>query len=174
MQSSEWTTNGAFDGERERPVVSGTARKTAGYVATAFWNHLRPSPFHIKGSTKLLPFAKDLFQAFDNINPAAKRQQAITLKLLRGMFPLAGVVILETCDSPAAVIAELAIVAFFFAMLSCKCTATPTPCKTKTINLAGIIFETDTSKLCPTIPLKLQTPSTSCLLSSIRRTTRKN
>jgi hypothetical protein len=149
MQSSERTTSGAFDGERKRPVVSVTVRKTAGYVATAFWNHLQPSPFHIKGSTKLLPFAKDLFQALDNINPAAKRQRAITHKLLRGMFRLAGILIYKTRDSPAAVIAKLAVVAFFFAMRSCECTATPTPGKTKTINLAGIVFRDRNKKIVP-------------------------
>jgi hypothetical protein len=82
----------------------------------AFWHHLQPSPFHLKGSTQLCPFAKALFQAFNNVNPAAKRQQAITPKLLRGMFRLAGVAVDLTHDSPAAIIAELSIVAFFFAM----------------------------------------------------------
>ena len=121
-------------------MVSGTVQKAAGHVATTFRNHLQPSPFHLKGSTQLCPFARALVQAFNNVDPTAKRQRAITPKLLRGMFRLAGVAVLLTHDLPAAIIAELAIVAFFFAMRSCECAATSTPGKTKTINLAGIMF----------------------------------
>ena len=39
-----------------------------------------------------------------------------------------------------AIMAELFIVAFFFAMRSCECTTTPTPGKTKTIDLLGILY----------------------------------
>jgi hypothetical protein len=65
------------------------------------------------------------------------------------MFRLAGVAVLLTHDSPAAIIAELAIVAFFFAMRSCECTTTPTPGKTKTINLPGIIFRDRNKQVVP-------------------------
>jgi hypothetical protein len=56
------------------------------------------------------------------------------------MFRLAGAAAGLTHDSTAAIIAELSIVAFFFAMRSCECATTPTPGKTKTINLAGVMF----------------------------------
>jgi hypothetical protein len=140
LRSSGWTTGGICDGQRKQPVVASTVQKAAGHVAAAFRHNLQPSPFHLKGSTQLHPFAKALFQAFNNVDPAAKRQQAITPKLLRGMFRLAGAAVALTHDSPAAIIAESSIVAFFFAMRSCECTTTPTPGGTKTINLAGAMF----------------------------------
>jgi hypothetical protein len=56
------------------------------------------------------------------------------------MFRLAGIGIAETHDSPFAVATEIAIVGFFFAMRSCECTTTPTPGRTKTIDLKGITF----------------------------------
>jgi hypothetical protein len=89
----------AFAGKRKRPVVSGTVQKAAGHVAAAFQNHLQPSPFHIKSSNQLLPFAKHLFEAFDNIDPATKQQFAITRELLQGTFRLTSLMILETRHS---------------------------------------------------------------------------
>jgi hypothetical protein len=80
-----------------------------------------------------------LFRLFDNIDPEAKRLRAITPKLLR-MFHLAGVGIPVTHGSPAAVATDIAIAAFFFAMRSCECTTTPTPCQTKMIDLLGMTF----------------------------------
>jgi hypothetical protein len=53
---------------------------------------------------------------------------------------LAGMVMLLTQDSPAAINAELAaIVALFFTVRSCKCATAVTPGKTKTINLPDVI-----------------------------------
>jgi hypothetical protein len=115
-------------------------RKAASHLAQAFRCNLKPSPLHIEGSSQLHPSTRALFQSFDNIDPAAKRQRAITPKLLRGMFRLAGVGIPVTHDSPAAIAAEIAIAAFFFAMRSCECTTTPTPGRTKTIDLLGMTF----------------------------------
>jgi hypothetical protein len=65
------------------------------------------------------------------------------------MYRLAGVNIPATQDSPAAAIADLSISAFFFAMRSCECTTTPTPGKTKTINLAGIVFRDASKRIVP-------------------------
>jgi hypothetical protein len=65
------------------------------------------------------------------------------------MFRLGGVAHAVTHDTPAAIIAELAIVAFFFAMRSCECTTTPTPGKTKTISLAGIVFRDQDKRIVP-------------------------
>jgi hypothetical protein len=43
-------------------------------------------------------------------------------------------------DTKAAVIAEIAIVAYFYAMRSCEITATPTPGRTKITRLRGVTF----------------------------------
>jgi hypothetical protein len=118
-------------------VVASTVQKAAGHMATAFRHNLQPSPFHLKGSTQLHPFAKALFQAFNNVDPAAKRHHT---QAAEGMFRLAGAAVALTHDSPAAIIAESSIVAFFFAMRSCERTTTSTPGETKTINLAGVMF----------------------------------
>jgi hypothetical protein len=65
------------------------------------------------------------------------------------MYRLAGVTVPVTQDSPAAVIADLSITAFFFAMRSCECTTTPTPGKTKTINMKGIVFRDASKRIIP-------------------------
>jgi hypothetical protein len=65
------------------------------------------------------------------------------------MYRLAGVGLAATHDSPLAVAAELAIVAFFYAMRSCECTTTPTPGRTKIINLLGMIFRDKRKKEVP-------------------------
>jgi hypothetical protein len=61
------------------------------------------------------------------------------------MFRLAGVGVPATHDSPAAVAAEIAIAAFFFAMRSCECAATKTPGRTKMLDSQGTNFR-DKSK----------------------------
>jgi hypothetical protein len=106
-------------------VVASTVRKAASHVAKAFRVHLKPSPLRIEGSVQLQPFAHALFQAFDNIDPAAYGQWAITPKLLQGMFWLAGLGIAMTHDSPITVATKIVIAGFFFAMRSCECMTTP-------------------------------------------------
>jgi hypothetical protein len=95
---------------------------------------------HIAGSAQLLPSTHALFQAYSNIDPAPKRQRAITPKLLRGMYTLAGLDFPATSDLPAAIAAGLAIAGLFFTMRSCENSTTPKPGRTKTVAMAGIIF----------------------------------
>ena len=56
------------------------------------------------------------------------------------MFTRAGATELLTKDTLFAILAELAVMAYFFAMRSCEFTATPLPGRTKVIHLRGIIF----------------------------------
>jgi hypothetical protein len=74
------------------------------------------------------------------MDPPPQRQKAITPKLLKAMFHLAGVGLPLTNDTTMSVTAELAVMAFFYAMRSCEFTSTPKPGRTKIINLAGIHF----------------------------------
>jgi hypothetical protein len=60
--------------------------------------------------------------------------------LLRGMYTLAGLDFRETRDTPAAIATDLAIFGLFFAMRSCENSTTPKPGRTKTVDMAGIIF----------------------------------
>ena len=55
---------------------------------------------HIEGSAQLLLAVHFLFKAFQNTDPAPKRQRAIALKLLRGMYTLAGLAFIETHNTP--------------------------------------------------------------------------
>ena len=119
-----------------------TVLEATGYFATAFWNHLQPSPLHIEGSAQLLPATHSLFKAFENANPAPNQQRAITPK-----YTLAGLAFPESRDTPPAIAADLAIVGLFFAIRSCKNTiATPQPGKTKTVDMLGLTF-LDNNKL---------------------------
>jgi hypothetical protein len=141
LRTAQWKQgSGKINGERKTPMVSGTLRKATGHLATAFRNHLKPSPLHVEGSAQLLPATRSLFKAFTNADPAPKRQRAITPKLLRGMYTLAGSEFLETRDTPAAIAADLAILGLFFAMRSCENTTTPKPGRTKTVDMNGVTF----------------------------------
>ena len=64
----------------------------------------------------------------------------MTPKLLRAMFELSGAGVGVTRDSTMAVTAEIAIVAYFFAMRSCEITTTPSPGRTKIVRLRGVTF----------------------------------
>ena len=56
------------------------------------------------------------------------------------MFLRSGAAQLVTKDTPYAILSELAIMAYFFAMRSCEFTLTPLPGRTKVIHLRGILF----------------------------------
>jgi hypothetical protein len=86
------------------------------------------------------PFVRMWLKACDSGDPP-KRQRAITPQLLRYMYERSGCgTDNEKHDSEAAIVAEVAIVAYFFAMRSCEITATPTPGRTKITRLRGVIF----------------------------------
>ena len=137
---AHWTTSGDFTGNRSRPVVSGTVRQATSHVAATFRSNLRPSPMHNPGGTHLKPFVRSLLKAYDNDDPAKLQQRAITPKLLRAMFLMSGAEVTITKDTPFAIISELAIMAYFFAMRSCEFTLTPQRGRTKIIRLRGITF----------------------------------
>jgi hypothetical protein len=58
-------------------------------------------------------------------------------------------------DSREAVVAEIAIVAYFYAMRSCEITATPTPGRTKITRLRGVVFRDARNKEIPHTSPKL-------------------
>ena len=132
--------SGEITGKRKRPMVASTVRKATGHLATAFMHNLKPSPLHIEDSAQLLPSARSLFKAFENVDPAPQRQRVITPKLLQGMYTLAGLTFEVTHDTPPAIAADLAIVGLFFAMRSCENTTTPQPGRTKTVDMRGVTF----------------------------------
>ena len=83
---------------------------------------------------------KSLLKAFDNEDPAKSQQRAMTPKLLRAMYRMAGANVPITHDTEFAIVAELAIMGFFYAMRSCEFTHTPQQGRTKLIRLRGIVF----------------------------------
>ncbi len=93
------------------------------------------------------PTLRALLRAYDNADPAPKRQKAITPKLLRFMYDSTGLATITLCDSAPAVTADITIAGFFFAMRSCKYSTTPVPRKTKIIILSGIVFRTKSKQL---------------------------
>ncbi|KAI2504383.1 hypothetical protein MHU86_10062 [Fragilaria crotonensis] len=121
---STWSTNGDVTGTRPRPLVASTVRQAAGHLAAAFRNDLRPSPIHVTGSSHLRPFIRALFRSYENDDPPRNQQRAITPKLLRAMYLTAGTSVEITRDTEFAIISELAIMAYFFAMRSCEFTLT--------------------------------------------------
>ena len=140
-RTSKWDKEGRPAGDRPRPLVAGTLRQATGDVAATFRsNFLRISPMHVEGSSHLFPSIRALLKASDNVDPPSRRQKAITPKLLRAMFTLAGAGLETTKDTTMSVVSELAIIAYFYAMRSCEFTKTPLPGRTKVIKLSGVTF----------------------------------
>ena len=121
-------------------MVASTMRKAASNLATAFRSHIGVSPLHLKGSPNLRPFVKSWLKACDNVDPPKRKQKAATPQLLRAMFEQSGAGTIDRRDTREAVIAEIAIAAYFFAMRSCEITETATPGRTKIIRLEGVVF----------------------------------
>ena len=142
-----WDKHGRLTGRRRSPVVASTVRSAASSLASSFRHHLQHSPFHVSGSANMRPTLRALLRAYDNTDPAPKRQKAITPKLLRFLFESTGLATIALCDSAPAVTADITIAGFFFAMRSCEYSTTPVPGKTKIIILSGIVFRTKSKQL---------------------------
>ncbi len=121
-------------------MVASTLRKTASNLAAAFRNHIGVSPLHLKGSPNMRPFIRAWLKACDNVDPPKRKQKAATPQLLRAMFEQSGAGTTSRKDSREAVVAEIAIAAYFFAMRSCEITETATPGRSKIVRLKGIVF----------------------------------
>jgi hypothetical protein len=74
-------------------------------------------------------------------------------QLLRFMFNQSGAA--SGTDTKAAVVAEIAIVAYFYAMRSCEITATPTPGRTKITRLRGVTFRDASHQEIPHTELRI-------------------
>ncbi|KAI2498100.1 hypothetical protein MHU86_16410 [Fragilaria crotonensis] len=137
---ANWDPNGRPDGTRKVPVVASTLRKTTSNLAAAFRRNIGQSPLHLPGSSNLRPFVRMWLKACDNGDPPKKQQRAVTPQLLRSMYDQSGCNSEAGHDSEAAIVAEIAIVAYFFAMRSCEITVTPAPGRTKITRLRGVTF----------------------------------
>jgi hypothetical protein len=142
-RSAKWDRSGRITGIRAEPVVLSTVRDAAGHLAATFRHNLEPSPFHLEGSTRVLPSIRCLFQSFNSVDPPSNRQRAVTPKLLRKLFEFAN----TGHQSPTyAHAADIICGAFFFAMRSCEYCLTATPGRTKMITLSGILFRSSSNK----------------------------
>ena len=146
-RTADWTPDGKFARNRKQPLGGGTLRQAASNLGAAFRMHFRESPLHIPGSTHMRPTVRSLLKAFDNVDAPKKQQRAMTPKLLRAMFEVSGAGVGVTKDSTMAATAEIAIVAYFFAMRSCEITSTPAPGRTKIIHLRGVTATPTTRNL---------------------------
>lgn len=146
-RDASWNPDGKLTGRRRKPVVSSTVRDAASRLAAAFRHHNEPSPVHLANSSLLCPTIRSLLRAFDNNDPPPNRQKAITPRLLRRLYSASGAFNPLLRDCAPAVVADLLIGAWFFAMRSCEFTHTPTPGRTKIINLAGIIFRDSSRRI---------------------------
>jgi hypothetical protein len=106
-RTSNWNPDGRPTGTRSRPMVASTLRQATSELASAFRVNFRESPVHVPGSPHLRPSIRALLRALDNRDPPPQRQKAITPKLLKAMFHLAGVGLPLTNDTTMSVTAEL-------------------------------------------------------------------
>lgn len=73
------------------------------------------APLHLPRSSNVRPFVRMWFKACDNGDPPKRQQRAITSQFLRSMYGRSGGGPNGVNDSEAAIVAEIAIVAYFFA-----------------------------------------------------------
>jgi hypothetical protein len=116
-------------------VVSSTVRDATSNLASAFRVQFQRSPFHVEGSTQLLPTVRALLKAYDNADPPPRRQKAITPKLLRKLFTL-----LSGLSSAHAQAADTVLGGLFFTMRSCEHAKTPRPGRAKRVRMGCIVF----------------------------------
>jgi hypothetical protein len=130
-------------------MVASTIRAATGNVAAAFWDQLQQSPLHVNGEKAIRPSITSLLKAFENLDPPPKRQKALTPKLLREMYKLSGAGLVVTDNTAQAACADLAIMAFFFAMRSCEYTTVCEPGRTKTLDVQHVVFRDSRKRIIP-------------------------
>jgi hypothetical protein len=111
-RQASWDGEGKLTGHHQKPVVAGTVRDAASYLALAFRKCHRTSPLHIAGSNNMLANIRALFKAYDNVYPAPQCQKAITPKLLQKLFNSSGAETPKLQDTAPAVAADPVIRAF--------------------------------------------------------------
>jgi hypothetical protein len=146
-RTAKWSVAGRLEGRHSEPLVASTLRSAASCLATSFRDNFQPSPLHIPGSQNLQPTVKALFKAFENVDPPTRRQKAITPRLLRKLFEASHHTSIS--DAAPAIVADIVIGAFFFAMRSCEYSKPHITGKTKCIDLDGLIFRTTNNTVVP-------------------------
>lgn len=137
------TRIGRFGPGRHRDAVTRTVtkqilgrsiRKAASELAKIFRRNNRPSPFHDEVHTNRLdPCIRDLLQAYDSMDPAPNREEAVTNNHLRLLHKYADTHALQAQ-------ADLLIGAFFYAKRSCEYSAVPVRGQTKLLQVGDIVF----------------------------------
>ena len=145
-RDTNWDAHGRPAGTRKSPMVAGTLRKATSNLAAAFRKRVGRSPLHLPGSSNMRPFVRIWLQACDNGDPPKRQQRAITPQLLRAMYARSGITTARRNNGEAAIVTEIAIVAYFFAMRSCEITETPVPGRTKITRLRGVTFRDHSNK----------------------------
>jgi hypothetical protein len=146
-RTAKWGLTGRLEGRHPEPLVSNTLRAAASCLAASFRDNFQPSPLHLKDGQNLHPSIKALFKAFANIDPPASRQKAITPRLLRKLLVASHHPALS--DTAPAIVADIVIGAFFFAMRSCEYSKPQVPGQTQCIDLDGLIFRTTSNTIVP-------------------------
>ncbi|KAI2503570.1 hypothetical protein MHU86_10857 [Fragilaria crotonensis] len=148
-RTSNWNSDGRPTGTRREPVVASTLRQATSNLASAFRNNIGISPLHLPGTSNIRPIFRSWFQACENGDPPKRKQRAITPQLLRSMYKEAGGASTSRQCPTGLVIAEIAIVAYFYAMRSCEITSTTSPGRTKITRLRGVVFRDATHREIP-------------------------
>jgi hypothetical protein len=155
--TAKWSVSGDLESRHSEPLVASTLRGAASCLAASFWHIFQPSPLHISGSQNTHPQIKALFRAFDNVDAPTRRKKSITPKLLRKLLSAAGPAALV--DTAPAVVADIVIGAYFFAMRSCEYSKPQTAGHTQCVNLAGLVFCTASNTIMEHADLGLLTLS---------------
>ena len=143
---ADWDPHGRPTGTRKEPVVASTLRKNTSNLTAAFWQHIGQSPLLLPGSSHMRPFVRMWLKACDNGDPPKRQQRAITPHLLRSTYERSNGLSNQRNDSEEAIAAEIAIVAYFFAMRLCEITETPAPGRTKMTRLRGVTFRDQSNR----------------------------
>jgi hypothetical protein len=157
-RTAKWSVSGVLEGRHPGPLVDSTIRAAASSLAATFRDNLQPSPFHVEGGQNLHPSIRALFQAYDNVDPPANRQKAITPRLLRRLLTASGHP--GIADTAPAVVADLVVAGFFFAMRSCEYSKPQILGRTRCVDLDGLVFRTESNSITPQMHRDLLTLAT--------------
>ena len=147
LRAGRFKVSGEFRGLREKPVVGSTLRSARGDLSAAFKRRILWSPLHLPtNQDALLPELELQFRAFDNEDPPAHQQKAISPKFLR-ILGLIGSHRIQNSATDQAV--DLLIGGYFFACRICEIVKTPISGRTKKCRLRNFCFRTKGKTVIP-------------------------
>jgi hypothetical protein len=143
-------SKGGLEAQVRSQYLQGLSKKPQATWPRHFGAITNRAPLHNQNGANFHPLIAEMFSGYTNVDSPPERRRAITPKLLRYLFQLTGAGKVTTMDLGVTyIMAELAVIGFFWAVRSCENVTPPVPGKTRIIRFRNIMFRIALNAILP-------------------------